>query len=497
MKRTIVALLLAAFLPAAAQEGTTAARYLTLDDCHRLALQGNKALKSSEETMLAAKDMERMSVAEFFPRASVNGAYHWQHNNLQLLSDEQQRSLGNLGNEAMNQMIGNSSLGALLGSLFPGVSAAQWASLLSPLGSGLVGTLNAQGQSIVDALDMDFQHLCGGALTVTQPVYLGGKLRAMNKAARMAYGMAELNYTKSQQDKLAEVDKAYWQVVSVKHKKDLAQQYCRLLEHLDSNVQLMVAADVATQADATKVRVKLNEAQMALTKATGGYELAKMLLFQSIGVDMYGDYEVVEETALVQCPAPENVDMGEVVRNRDELRMLACADTLAQASVMLARSALLPNVVVTGSYLTSKPNFFNGYQDKFGGTLAVGVAVNIPLAHPGAFYGYRAAKHQAAAVHLQREEMEEKVQLQVNKLRSDLEVANRKYVQAQTNLLNAEENLALATQSFEAGVVSSTELMAAQTAWLQAKGEILDADIEMRMGRLYLDRAMGRKRSVL
>lgn len=469
---------------------------LTLEDCHRLTLQDNKMLKSNEEQLLAAADYKKMSVAEFFPRATANGLYHWQDKNVQLLSDEQQNTLSHLGTNMMSGSSSSSTLTTILGTLF---TQEQLQALFPALATGmnnLTNNLNQAGQSIVDALDMDFTNMYSGSITISQPVYLGGKLRAVHTAASMAYNVAGLQYSKQQQDKLVEVDKAYWQVISVKHKKELAEQYCQLLEHLDSNVQEMVKEEVATQADATKVRVKLNEAQMMKTKADNGYVLAKMLLFQMVGLDMNGDYDVVEDTALVDYAKLDNIDMDQVMKNRDELLMLAYADTIAQAGVMAARSGLLPNVVVEGSYLTTKPNFFNGYQDKFGGTLAASVVVNIPIAHASAIYNYKAAKHQAAAVRYQHEEAQELVELQVNKLNTDLDVANRKLVQAQSNLANAEENLRLANESYDAGVISSTDLMGAQTAWLQAKSEVLDADIDIRMSHLYLDQALGNKRVI-
>ena len=89
------------------------------------------------------------------------------------------------------------------------------------------------------------------------------------------------------------------------------------------------------------------------------------------------------------------------------------------------------------------------------------------------------------------EEARNAIELQVNKLNYELEVANKKLVQAQSNLLNAEENLRLANESFEAGVINSSDLMAAQTAWMSAKSEVVDAEIEIRMDYLYLQQALG------
>ena len=66
-----------------------------------------------------------------------------------------------------------------------------------------------------------------------------------------------------------------------------------------------------------------------------------------------------------------------------------------------------------------------------------------------------------------------------------------KKVQAESLVEQAEENLRLADESFKAGMCSSSDLMMAQTAWLQAQTELVDADIEIAMGKVYLGQALG------
>jgi outer membrane protein TolC len=123
----------------------------------------------------------------------------------------------------------------------------------------------------------------------------------------------------------------------------------------------------------------------------------------------------------------------------------------------------------------------------------VSVAVGIPIAHPAGVYAVKAAKAKCLEVEYQRQEAEELIALQVSKLKYEHELAYKKLVQAESNLDMANENLRLADESFKAGVCSSSDLMMAQTAWLQAEGEVLDARIEIEMTKLYLEQALGLK----
>ena len=288
---------------------------------------------------------------------------------------------------------------------------------------------------------------------------------------------------------LVNVDAAYWQVVSVQHKKELAEQYAALLDTLEHNVQLAVEAEMATKGDLAKVRVKRNEAQMNLTKATNGLALAKMLLAQRCGMPLESDYivEPFDETAhddgTINSEPFNGISLQEVYERRGELRMLRISDSIAREGVRMAASTLKPNIAVSGGYLLSNPNVFDGFSNTWGGTWMSGVVVNVPLVHVGGIYAIKAAKAKRREIALQTEEARELIELQVSKVRYELELAYKKKVQCESSLVQAEENLRLADESFKAGMCSSSDLMMAQTAWLQARTELIDANIEIAMGR--------------
>ena len=298
---------------------------------------------------------------------------------------------------------------------------------------------------------------------------------ALYKNASLMNRLSGIEYDKKKEETLIAVDEAYWQVVSVKHKKELAEQYAALLDTLNHNVEELVAAEMATKGDLAKVRVKLNEAQMSLTKATNGLALAKMLLAQRCGMPLDSDFDVSESNPTLALTQRHTIDMEEVWQNRREMQMLRISDSISQQGVRLAASTLKPNVAFTGGYLFSNPNLFNGFQNEWGGTLMAGVVVNVPILHLGGIYSIKAAKAKRREVAYQIEEAQEMIELQVNKLNYELELAYKKLDQAQSNLTQAEENLRLADESFKAGMCSSSDLMAAQTAWMSAKSDILDA----------------------
>ena len=462
---------------------------LTLQECHRRALEANKGIKMSEEKVAEMEAMKKVALWQMLPKLTANGVYTWMQKSTELLSDDQKEHLNHLGDGIEADIA--ASIQENMGGL-PIIGDAIANALINALsGASLAGYINNAGHSIVDALETDTRNVTAATVTLTQPIYLGGKLVAMYKTAGLLAELSGLEYDKKREETLIGVDEAYWTVVSVKHKKELAEQYAALLDTLNSHVEEMMRAEVATKGDLTKVRVKLNEAQMSLTKASNGLVLAKMLLTQRCGMPLDSEFEVEDTPTNPTNMTKPTINMNNVWENRKEMKMLRISDSVAQNAVVIARSTLLPNVVVTGGYLVSNPNLFNGFQNEFAGTFTAGVAVNIPILHPGGFYALKAAKHKRQEVAYQMEEAKEMIELQVNKVKFELDLAYKKLEQAHSDLENAEENLKLADESFAAGMCSSSDLMAAQTAWLKAESEVIDAEIEIEMGKRYLKQAMG------
>lgn len=466
---------------------------MSLEDCRRMALEANKGLKQADERVAETAELEKVMLWQMLPKVSANGGYMWMQRNPSLLSEEQKAEINSVGttvqgdiNQAIIDELGN------LGVTDPNVSTAINNILQN---THLENSLNGMGQHITEALDLKMQNVTVGTVTVSQPLYMGGKLLSMYRTAALTKELAGVERDEKRDATLVAVEDAYWTVVSVKHKKELAEQYAELLRTLTANVEEMVEAEVATQGDLAMVRVKLNEAEMSLTKATNGLALAKMLLAQRCGMPLDTDFDVeeakglnIEESANLH---EQTIDMEGVWSRRREMRKLRIGDSIAREGVRMAASTLKPNIMVTGGLLVSNPNIFDGFKNEFAGTLTAGVVVNVPIMHPGGIHSVKAAKHKRKEIEYQTAEAKEMIELQVNKVRYELELAYKKLVQSKSNMKHAEENLRLADESFKAGMCSSSDLMAAQTAWMKAQGEVIDAEIEIEMGRVYLKRAMG------
>lgn len=466
---------------------TNAQRLLTLDSCRAMALRNNKQISVSKAKQDVAANMRRSARTKYLPHVSAVGGYMWMSKEASILNDDQKSGLNNLGTTAVTGL--QDRLGGII-SLLPAAAQAQLAQNMAQFG----GALNQTGAGVVNAFRTDTRNTFAGAIMVTQPVFMGGAIIALNKMADISEHMAENSLESMRQNTLFSIDQAYWQVVSLRHKEKLAESYVELVKKLESDVQKMVNEGVATRSDKLSVSVKVNEAQMSLQKVTDGLVLSKMLLCQLCGLPVSEQVKLADEEldniAVMDMNAQPDVEMATL--HRPELKMLQNTVDLSRQATNLLKAGNLPQVLLTGGYAVSNPNVFNGFEKKFAGFWNVGVLMRVPIWNWGDVrYKVRAAKGATTIASLELDEAREKIELQVNQKAFMVNEANKKLAMAQSNIEHAEENLRTANLGFKEGVISATTIMEAQTAWLKAQSQRIDAEIEVKLSQVELQKALG------
>lgn len=452
----------------------TAQTHLTLEGCRDLALQGNKQTQIDNENIAAAQDLRKAALAKYFPKFSANGAYVWSQNNLYLISDEATLPFGTMNADGTFSFNPN-----IIQNFFPNVD------------SKISDWVAQEYMKLHNASELDFEHTFVGEVGVTQPIFTGGRITQLYKIAKAGENVATIQQSQHNEDLIVKTDEAYWRVISVNGKYKLAEKYCNMLRKVKTDLEAAVEEGTATQSDLLNVSVKLNEAEISLMKAENGLVLSKMALCQICGLPLDSDI-VLDDSHLNDVVLSDTKDSNSDVTNqRHEVQLLEEATKIAQSGVKLTASQLMPTIIANANYITTNPNLYNGFQNKFGGSFHAGVVVNIPIAHADDILEVKAAKHKARTVELQLEDAREKIALQVCQTQQQLAEANRKLVSSTAAIKHAEENLRLAQAGFEEGMLTSTELLGAQTAWLKAYSEQIDAAIDVRIYEVYLQKHTG------
>lgn len=474
------------FLPLA----VSAQRLLTLDSCRAMALKNNKQISVSKAKQDVAANLRKAARTKYLPHVSALAGYVHNSKEVSILNDDQKSALSNLGTNAATGL--QTSIGPYASILPPALQTK----LTGDVGA-LAGTLDQLGLGIVDAFRTDTRNIYAGTVMFTQPVFMGGAIVAMNKMADINEELAANSLEAKRQNTLFSIDQAYWQVVSLRHKEKLAQSFVDLVKKLDNDVQKMVEEGVATKSDRLNVSVKVNEAEMALTKVTDGLVLSRMLLCQLCGLPVNEQVKLADEDSeelRLETPASHfsAPTSNLAFENRPELKMLQNTLDLAHQTTNLLKAGNLPKVLLTGGYAISNPNNFNGFEKKFAGFWNIGVLVHVPIWNWGDVrYKVRASKGAATIANLELDEARELIELQVNQKSFLVKESNKKLAMAQSNIARAEENLRTANLGFREGVISSTVVIEAQTAWLKAQSQKIDAEIEVKLSQIELQKALG------
>lgn len=478
---TIKAILSVALFTATACQ-TLAEGCVSLDSCRTLALSNNKQLQIRSEAIRKSRYQKKEALAAYLPAIDFNGGYTYNQKNLSLFNKD--------------QLLPTKTFD-------PATQSYQFNIVKNPVTgepvTGPDGQFIPETVALIpkDAMTYDMHNLFFGAVTLTQPIYMGGKIIAMNKLTKFAENAARALRNAEAENVICVVDAAYWQVVSLKAKHKLALSYLNLLDTLYQNVDLMVTQGVATKSDRLSVEVKRNQANVDLTKVENGVTLARMALAQVCGlpIDTYlhlADEDINLTSDMLLDTANQRYNINDIYNRRQDLQAMRMGIEALRQKERISRSDMLPKVAIVGAYSFSNPNIFDGFSKRFDGTFSIGAMVSIPVWHWGGNYNkYRAAQSETRIAELSYNDTKDLVNLQVRQSAFKAQEAVKTYQMTKSNLDKAADNLRQANLGFREGIMTTDNVMEAQTAWLKAHSENIDAMIDIRLCNVYLSKALG------
>lgn len=454
---------------------------VSIDSCRNLALRHNKAIAVADQNIVGAGYLKKAAASAYLPGIDFAATYMYNQHKIALLSED-----AKLPTMSFDPSKGTYKYNIL-------TNPETGAPILDPNTGSPIPTQVAVIPK--EAMTYDVHNVVAGAITLTQPVYMGGSIRAMNEITRYAENLAVSMRNSAVQDVIYSVDEAYWTVVSMVQKRRLAQGYAGLLDSLYYSVTQMYDQGVVTRSDVLSVEVKRNQARVTLTKADNGLSLARMALAQVCGVPVNTPMRLSDEElqpADASAPAPPQTDMNQVYARRQDLASLRTGIKIFEQKERLARAAMLPKLGIVASWSFSNPNTIDGFEKRFGGGFSVGAVLQVPIWHWGGNLNkLRAAQAETVAQRLALEDAETMVDLQVSQARFRYDEALKTLGMTRSNLASADENLRNAEYGFREGVLTCDDVTAAQTAWLQAHSEEIDAAIGVQLCRVYLGKVLG------
>ena len=321
-------------------------------------------------------------------------------------------------------------------------------------------------------LDKEYSFIQDGVILnamAIEPIYAGGRIRNGNKLAQLGIEVAEYQSLMKEDEVRLQTETLYWQIVALQEKNATLDYLDRLLDTLDKDLTGAIEAGLALPTDQYKLRVKQNESQLNRKKLNDGITLMKMLLAQYIGADSQS-LTLTDTLGIETEPSAYFQAVDEAVAQRSESHLLDLSLKAEDLKKKMTLGEALPSLMVGGSanYNTiteySKPNAL------------VFAMLQIPITdwHKTSF---KLKKHDldAEAAENTRRDLTEKMQLQTNQAWFNLEQSWLRITMAQTALKDAESNLKVTEDYYDAGLVALSDVLEAQALLKQSRDEMTDS----------------------
>ena len=326
-------------------------------------------------------------------------------------------------------------------------------------------------------------------VSVTQPLYVGGQITAANRLARIGQTVSEEQKRKTRQQVIADVDNAYYTLISVRSKVRMLEAYSRQMQGLYDQVKLGVDVQMATTNDLLRISTKQNEISYQLQKARNGEQLCGLALAYAIGADM--DQTIIPSDTVLQS---QNLELSEDFSARPDLHLLQQQVKANEVMVKKERSNYLPTLALLGSYsyhdnlrLKGNLNLPNGtaldYHYTFSGSCPYALlSLRMPLFHWGAeLKKVKKAKLNLADSKLQLQQMERGMRIEVRKAVQNVTDAQRMVETATTGRQQADENLRVMRQKYDNQMCTMTDLLDAQSQWQQSRSNLIEAQTQLKI----------------
>ncbi|MGM9809593.1 MAG: efflux RND transporter permease subunit, partial [Paludibacteraceae bacterium] len=208
--------------PSLCREGRGGSSPLTLDSCLQLARKNNPELRKAALEVEKAKQVKQQAFTNYFPQVSASA----------------------LGYHALNPLV---DIG------LTDIGNANTRELLQALYEEFGASLGLQNHLAL------FQYGYTVGVSAVQPVYVGGKVVAGNRLAKVGVQAAELQQEVQERDVLEEVEESYWLIVGLQEKQQTVEAVAALLDTLHHTVQTAFNVGLALPTDLLQVEIKQSE----------------------------------------------------------------------------------------------------------------------------------------------------------------------------------------------------------------------------------------------
>lgn len=441
------------------------AQELTLEQCKEMALNQNMDLRISQEHILMGKNARKMAFSQFFPQIEGNASYIRLNKQFQLLDED-------FTSEKIIDRLP-----------FPLPTLP----IPIPIDFNNITLLPARDTRIGQEHNFLFN------VGLTQPIFAGGRIFEVYRMSKVGEQIANESASLERQNTLYETEDLYWNIVSIQEKQKVVETYQKMVQNLEKDVDSYISQGVALRNDLLRVKLKQNEIDLLLFKINNGLKLAKMALCQKIGIDINSDI-ILSETEIEITKEEivyENIRQSAIL-NRPELKLLEHGVKLSESALRISTGSFMPTIGFTANYLSLRPNPYRGLADEFGSDYMFGFVMNVPIFHWFEKHHSRAlAKNNMNIAKLKLEDSRQKISMETLMVSNEIQEAKKRIEISKQSVDQTLENLKLVQDSYNEGMMKTSELIEAQSLWQEAQTNYIESKAMYKSLEIKLKKSSG------
>jgi outer membrane protein TolC len=414
---------------------------LTVDDARALAVQSNRGFLSSHEDVKKAEAEVTRAWSEALPDVSLDASYN--------------RSFR--------------------------------------VPSVFFSTVDEAGQTNTLELQLGFKNSYQTTVSVSQPIWSGGKVFTALKIARLYKEYSAAGSQAARANVVYTAERLFYTNALARAQLEVQQ---RALDAADRNLDVVeqkYSQGVVSEFEVLRARVEHQNILPLIIQAEGKVELSEKRLKSFLGIDLNADIEIIDvqeaDTSLAGLPALPSLT-GTALDRRPEMVQADRLTGITEKAIKVAGAERWPEINAVGAFDWSAASDDFTLRENNSKSWTAGVTLHFPIFTGGRVRGDVAeakADHRQAV--LAHDQMRDDVSLEVEEAYINL-LQSKKSLDAQSaTIASAEEGLKIANVRYDSGVGTQLEVLSAQTALTQARETRATALYVFRVARAQLKKA--------
>lgn len=434
MKRvTMILLALATATALRAQETPdTQPQALSLDEALEMTLSDNPAMQAAEYNRRAAQQERRAAIGLRMPQIGITGSYAYLGKDIEIDLNNMKTPVRGFSEKVLGSGLIPSQYIPSISQMLGSVMSADWAMPIQERSLGFIGG------------------------DVTLPLWMGGKINAANRAARINEQTARSEGVQQRNALISELVERYYGLALAQQVVEVRKQVVDgVRKHLEDATALEAQGMIA-HSEKLYVEFRMSEAERELQNAQSQVETIRSALNSTLGKS--GDYLPV--TAMFMLDRIEPLDYFQTLATQRNplLAQVEQKRQLAHEGVRAQRSEFLPQVVAMGGM-----SFYDYQVTDVLPRWAVGVGVNFKLFNGlNREYKYSAAKQTVRRVEALQTKAHDDIAVLIEKIYNQMANCRAQMTSIESSLAFAEEYLKAKNAAFLEGMGTSSDLIDAE-----------------------------------